>query len=232
MEFSEKEQKKEEIRSRRRKIILALIILILIHIILNIIRVSVTREQADYETEPYIFSIEYEAEEPDIIESCVEKEYEWSYEWLGWNNDREGYVSPNLRIKNLENKSGEFSVEFAFFDNSLYPYDNFHRRSYDTVEDILPWDAASMHSSVMKKHLAPGEEAIITSYTQERSPDTVYWAYANIDAPKYEICNFTIENISVTKNITTVTYRTEKTKTNVTKSATLWQLLLDFIKNR
>lgn len=231
MDSSEKENKKEEIRLRKRRIISVIIILILIHIILNIIRVNVTREELINESVPYLVSEEYTTKEPEITEVCIEKEFNWTYEWLGWNDDREEYVSPNFRITNLENKSGEFVVQFAFFDNSVYSYDAFHGKPYEAVEDRLPWDSAEMHSYLMKKNLNPGETAVLTSYTEKRNLYASYWAYANVDAPIHNVCNYTTKYMNITRNITMTRYREEEVEKEITKSATLWQLLISFIKN-
>lgn len=223
---------KEDITLRRRRILSVIIVIILIHIILNIIRVNVTREEMVNESVPYLVSEEYTTKEPEITEVCFEKEFNWTYEWLGWNNDREGYVSPNFKLTNNENESGEFIVEFAFFDNAVYPYDAYHGKPYETVEDRLPWDAAEMQSYLMKKNLNPGETAVLTSYTEKRNLYASYWAYANVDAPIHNVCNYTTEYINVTRNITIERYREEEIEKMVTKSMTLWQLFVEFIKKR
>ena len=230
MGVEEKELKKEEIKLRRRRIILIIIILIVIHILLNIIRINITIEELFNESIPYEEVETYTTKEPDIIELCFEREFDWDYEWQGWNEDRQGYVSPRFMLINLENKSGEFKIEFAFFDESIYPYEKFNGKPYETVEDELPWEAASMHSYPVTQRLGQNENTLITTYTPKKYSDSIYWAYADVDPPIHEVCNYTIEHINVTRNRTITKYRTEKTKKNITKSMTLWQILVDFIK--
>jgi hypothetical protein len=224
--------KKEEIRLRRRRIISVIIILILIHIILNLIRVNVKREEMVNKSIPYIDYEEYETKEPEITELCFEKEFDWIYQWSGWNEDKEGYVSPIFKLTNLENETGEFTVEFAFFDNAIYDYDAYHGKPYETVEERLPWEAAAMHSYLMKERVNPGQEVVFNSYTKKKNTGSSYWAYADVDVPIHKVCNYTTEYINVTRNRTVTRYRDEEVSKEVTRSITLWQLLVDFIKNR
>jgi len=111
MGVEDKELKKEEIKLRRRKIILIIIILIVIHILLNIIRVNITREELVNKSIPYEGVEAYTTKEPEIIELCFEREFDWDYEWEEWDDSQKGYASPNFRLINLENESGEFKVE-------------------------------------------------------------------------------------------------------------------------
>ena len=231
MNLSEKELKKGETKLRRRRIILIIIILIVTHILLNIIRVNITREELVNESIPYEGVKVYTAKEPEIIELCFEKEFDWDYKWEEWDDSQKGYVSPNFRLINLENESGEFKVEFAFFDESIYPYEKFSGKPYETVEDELPWEAASMHSYPVTQRLGQNENTLITTYTPKKYSDSIYWAYADVDPPIHEVCNYTIEYVNITKNRTITKYRTEKTKKNITKSMTLWQILISIIKN-
>lgn len=230
MGVEDKELKKEEIKLRRRRIVLIIIILIVIHILLNIIRVNITREELVNKSIPYLDYEEYETREPKITELCFEREFEWDYEWEEWDDSQKGYVSPNFRLINLENESGEFKVELAFFDNELYPYEMYKGKNYETVKDKLSWEAASMYSYPVIQKLGPYENTIIITYTQKKHSASIYWAYADVEPPIHEICNYTIEYINLTRNRTITKYRTEKTRKNITKSMTLWQLLIDFIR--
>jgi len=50
---------------------------------LNIIRVNITRERLVNESIPYEEVETYTTKEPEIIELCFEKKFDWDYEWIG-----------------------------------------------------------------------------------------------------------------------------------------------------
>ena len=84
-----------------------------------------------------------------------------------------------------------------------------------------------MHSYPIIRRLGPNENTLITTYTPKKYSDSTYWSYADVEPSVHEVSNYTTEYINVTRNMTIIKYRTEKTKKAITKSMTLWQLLVN-----
>ncbi|MCP3684836.1 MAG: hypothetical protein GY861_19395 [bacterium] len=224
--MKEEELKKERRRYRQRKIIAIIILIIVIHIILNLIKIPQTTEEIFLENVSYEVFEERTGIEPVSVDECEDKQYLWGYEWVGWLPEHENKISPRFRLTNIEEKIGEYTVYFAFFDESEYLYENYKGQYYDDVRERLPWSSASMYSEKVKVTLGVGEKALITIYTEKKDPNAVYWVYPDINVPVYPVCSKKLEYQNVTTNKSVTKYKIEPIKRNATERITLWDLLM------
>jgi hypothetical protein len=217
---NEKEGKKEKYK----KIIRIALILLVIYVFLQLSKVSVTREEVFEEEVPYTPS---EGEEVQVGE-CYEKDFNYRYSWEGWIPEDRGYISPEMRLENLEERSGEFKVQFAFFDDTKYPFSEYQGKDYDLVKERLAWSDASMLSETVSHTLGSMDDVLITVATKKKEENGVYWVYADITPPRYVDCNYTTVYRNNTGN--SVAYRTESVKKNATTKISLLEYILGKIK--
>jgi len=225
--MEEKEVEKKE--SKRKRIIIFIIVLILIHIFLNLIKVPIQVTENYTEEVPYQAIENYTSLEPVNAEQCYTTEFNYRYDWDGWNPEQEGYISPRFRLYNLENRTGEFTVYFAFFDQDEHRYEDYQGKDYAFVREQLPWDKAAMYSSKASYGLSHNENVLITIFTKKKDPDASYWAYADITAPTKVDCESEEIYEYITRNRSVTKYRTEDKTRKTTKYLTLWQLLMSLI---
>lgn len=218
------ENEKKGKKSKVMLIVNIIIILLIIHIILLLSKCSVTKEEYVAVDVPRV--IEETNKKP--VQDCNDKEYEWDYQWGGLSDGENNMISTSFRLFNMEDREGLFEVDFAFFDESKYQFDDYEGKLYEAVEDELPWSAADMWFNGVKKTIGPNKNILITPSVEKKNPSASYWVYANVKAPTYSHCTIRYY-IDETKN-TTVMIK-EDVRKNVTHTVSLWELLVDFIFN-
>jgi len=217
--------KKEGARIRKRSIIKIIVVVLIIHIILILTKCTIVDEEEFYENVSYEIESNYTDLDNFSTIKCEERDYLWRYQWEGWNEEVDNKISPNFRLINLENKSGKFDVEFAFFDDSVHRFADYQGIEYDNVRKQLPWNTAAMHSPMLSYNLEPYGEVLITGEVEKEKSDGVYWVYADVVVPKLDDCFEVMIYDEIERNKTVVEYRMEKRKRNVTKKVRLWDLL-------
>ena len=221
---SDNDNKKEK-KSKIMLIVKIIIILLIIHIILLLSRCTVTKEEYVTADVPRVI----EETERIPVQNCTDKEYEWNYRWESLVEDENNMVSASFRVFNLEGKEGEFEIDFAFYDETKYHFSDYEGKLYETVEDELPWSAADMWYDGIKRTLGPYKDILITPAVEKKNPDAIYWIYANVKAPTYRYC---VVESYIEETINTTVMVKEDVKKNVTKTVSLWELLVDFLFNK
>lgn len=209
--------------STKSKVVLIIIILLIIYVILNLIKIPWEIEKKTTQT-PKISNQTHK--EIDTITSydCVNISYIYDEKWLDWMPEKNNEISPAIQIINLHNEPGIFEVYFAFFDNEIYDYNDFHNIEYEKIKDKLSWNSASMFSKKTRFSIAPKEKKIVYIYTLKLNSDKVYWAYADITAPTYKSCSPIIDKQIIKK---TTNYKTNFTSIeNTIEYISLWDFLL------
>lgn len=219
-----KESSEKTVGKKRRLLLLIIkiiLIILLIHLILILTKCSTTDTVTAEEKIPIV-----ETELADeLTEVCEDEEFKWSYQWGEWNPEVDGVISTNFFLINDEPRVGTFIVNFAFFDNSLYPYEKFAGIDYDLVRDILPWDAAEMWAEDVKVKLGSYESILITPTAKKVNQNTQYWVYADVTEPTYRSCynNYKL----VEKNKTS--YETRQYIRYNNNTITLWDYVLGMV---
>lgn len=211
----------DEKKSKQSILIKAIIILLVIHLFLTLSRCTTTKEE-------YV-NKEVPINEPETIEesfeNCTEKEFDWDYKWEGWYPGEGQIITQRFRLYNYDIKRGVFKVDFAFFDDSEYPYENYEGKRYDSIKSQLPWNSASMWVNNVTQSLGPYQKILLTPSVEKKDPAKVYWAIADVTVPTYEKC--TTEYYYTKRNKTIMVNKSFKR--NVTTTKSLWQLLVNSI---
>lgn len=216
-------------KHKRRKVVVCIIFIILVIILLlTLIKVPVTKEILVAKKFYFWVANINVSEEKVVREECWERNVNWTYEWLGWSDEPEGYISPIYNLTNLENESNRFEVYFAFFDDSVYPYALYREKDYDSVKDRLPWSAASMYSQKVVYELGPFEEKEIVISTK-MPYNSNYWVYADVEVLNKTICNKKIYSNNETRIDNTTQYRIETAEETVFERVPLWKYLLSYL---
>ncbi|MBU0980436.1 MAG: hypothetical protein KJ709_06515 [Nanoarchaeota archaeon] len=201
----------------KRKLPLRIILILALVIIAAIIKVPVVTE------ETYTISIPVNitmmaVEQRDIeVKDCFTRNYSWSYRWDGWDQEKDNKVSPRFWLKNDQNMSGMFEVQFAFIDDSLYKYENYANREVTTI----PFGQAAMISDRILINVNPNEERLVTIPTTRRHSDGIYWTYADVMPPNYNLCIPRLEKRNHTVMINTTQY-VSRDATNSSVSWVYW----------
>lgn len=223
---------KENKKRLRRRVVGIIILLLTIHLILILIKIPVLRESflMQYVTYEYIENYTYFNNFTE--QKCMNEPFRWEYRWEGWNPLNSDYVSPIYRLVNLEDAAGAFSVEFAFFDESLYRYSDYEGIEYALVSDKLPWGAASMHSPVVLYNLTGKEERIISVSVKKADRTKSYWVYAHVVPPDNIEC-LDIPSDYIEARSRNYTMRSsENIRANITSRITLWDFLINKFINQ
>ena len=163
-----------------------------------------------------------------IVRNCSIVEHNWDYTWENWLPEESGMITAAFRLANFEDRSGMFRINFAFFDNSTYPYDEYDGINYDQVQDRLPWSAADMHVYNMSHNIGPRESVLFTPSVRKKNPSSVYWIYADVSVPEYRKCVTTY--VQMMKNDSETIKRPVVKK--IKKTVSLWQILVSFVTGR
>lgn len=209
-------------KNQRRRWIKAILIILIILAILFLSRCSVTVNEVQAKEVPKTrIKTVYEP-----VQNCEEREYGYSYSWEGWDIG-ENTIATNFRLSNLEKKAGTFKVDFAFFDESKYRFDDYKGLTYDLVQDKLPWDKASMRVDNVERKIDPEGNVLIVPSVTKADKNGVYWAYAYVHPPTLNDCRS--ETVAVEVN---TTYNsTEAVKTTTVKSMSLWSIIVMKIRD-
>ncbi len=212
------ESKKKEFK---KSFIRFIVIILVIHLFLVLSRCTVVEER--------MVPVEsLDTNETTVMkptQECNKTEYEWDYEWGEWYPEYDQQISVGFTLINKENRPGVFKVNFAFFDESEYKYDNYENRHYDSVRDELEWDYASMWMNGIDREIESGDSVMIIANAKKKNPASVYWVYADVKPPVYDKCvtKFTTS----LKNITTTV--TQNKSRNVTTTKSLWDILISYM---
>jgi len=198
----------------------ALISLILIHIILTSVKITVVEEENYCEQQ----HVDLEPCSSYVTEECILANYSFQHDWSGWSVDSDEYTSPYLQITNLENVKGDFYVQFAFYDDSVYPYEDYRNYIYRDLQEqeLILWEKAHMYSEKVKITLGPKESKIVQIVTKKKRPGAKYWALYKITPPLLEICRQVRHYKD--KNVTLPIPKLKKRYVPVKKS--LWNILM------
>jgi hypothetical protein len=219
-----KESKDDEKRRRRRRLVLWLGIIVIIFVILTVIKVRISWADI-YRTEVPSGIIEAYASQGPSAQDCEERNYSWTYEWLGWQPTQNSSISPIFKIINNENERGEFEVYFIFFDDHYWAYEEYGTKTYDEVKDKLPLSAVSFYSDRLKVDLGPKEEKVIIEYTEKTNPAGNYWAYAIVNPPKLQVCKETGVIYNNTSDASMTDYIPQRNAEVMTARVPLWLFL-------
>ncbi|MFH1133403.1 MAG: hypothetical protein V1735_02855 [Nanoarchaeota archaeon] len=132
---------------------------------------------------------------------CQPRDYNWTYRWDGWDPQLGDVISPRFFLRNGMDLSGEYEVQFAFFDDRVYRFEDYSTK--ETTSETLPWGASAMSSARTRVLVGPSEEVRVAIPTQKKDPTSTYWTYADVVAPKYDFCGpLTIaRNMTVQKDV-------------------------------
>ncbi|HLG23525.1 MAG TPA: hypothetical protein VI564_01185 [Candidatus Nanoarchaeia archaeon] len=222
-------QKNEVAENRKRRkqlIILCLIILIVIHIILNLIKISYTETAVVEVTEPYESETNKNLGDLKSVDRCYKSDYVWNYTWEGYSDNENQKIVPRFRLYNYELLPGNYYIEFGFFDESIHHYARYQGIDYEKVKDELPWNEASMQSENLTVYMEAGQSKLITASVSRKDPKVTYWTYALVTVPKRTICEKILVKDNSTKTKTETKYRTVEKEQDVTTRITLWQWLM------
>ena len=92
--------KKEDARVRKRRIVKIVVAVLIIHIILILTRCTIVEEEEYYENVSYETRENYTELDNFSTIKCEEREYNWRYEWQGWNTEVDNRISPNFILIN------------------------------------------------------------------------------------------------------------------------------------
>jgi len=205
-------------KRRAKKLFTFLIFLLIIHIILVLSTCTTIKQEEVKKSVPYITGVEEET----TFKNCGLKDYEWSYAW-GELIIGEKTVSTTFRIINLEDRGGNFAIDFAFFDEQKYHFDDYRGINYDLVRNRLLWNSASMHTPTFKIYLSSKESKDLLPVADKKDQNASYWIYADVKTDKIEKCEeikrMAVINKTEEKNITELASITEKKN--------LWRILLE-----
>jgi len=178
--------------------------------------------QEPYRTNTTIeYNETYLSQEPERIENCENQSYIYTWAWRGWNDyGGENLISPILEITNHEIRSGVFTVQFSFYNETERPELIF---GYE-----LGFDEADYYSDVVSATILPDDYVRIDIPTIRPDSQRKYWARADIQAPSYERCYSYLE----TSNRTMArSYNTTEEVTRYRESS-IRISLIDYLINR
>lgn len=204
-------------RINYKAITVALFTIIVVFFLLNIIRVPIAEEQISTELKPYVVLDYYTAQEKIANGTCVSRNFSYSYSWEGWDSGNDDFTTPYLEIINYENQTGTYLIQFAFYDESKYPY-NLYKNSI-TLED------ATMYSEERNITLKPRGRNIISIPTLKPDRDASYWAIGDIKAPVLFDCGNNVQYKTVVKNRTITKNKTFEKSELVTKKLSIWDYI-------
>ncbi len=222
MDYEEKRLKDRKKRKRMMSLILALLF---IHLILNVISFPLIHENQI--TGNVILNNSINLQERLTQRQCFRKYHEWTFDWEGYNEVDASAISPKFRLYNEESRKGTYYVEFGFFDQSLYDFNQYRNKPYSSVMKELPWSAASMRSDNITVHMGPKENRLITSYTEKIDGSKQYWVYALVTEPSYVKCENQVISNSSTHYSNNTNQNIDILSTNETEYISAWDLLLD-----
>ncbi len=178
------------------------LILLFVYLIMNTIEIKTTENQTivkPYETTEIVTY-------PKTIkqEICINRSYRYQREWIDIIVTK-SYTEPSLKITNLESVWGVFSVNFSYFDDSKYPYENYKDRLYEDFKDELSRDDADMSSETLVQAIGPGESHIFATRTTNKNI-TEYWALGNVFEPEITECMMKDITYNVTENRTVIKF--------------------------
>ena len=176
---------KEEHQTKKKglKIFLGVVIsLLVVYLLLVIIQV------------PYTTTEKYSEKEPQNAQSCENRNYNYRWEWGDWKEDG-NFISPTLKLTNLENKAGIWKVRFAFYDSNYFSSEDDNKGI-----KIASIDEANMYSKTVEVNIAPYETRETYIMTEKKNPSVLYWAKYDIIYPQYSDCKENIQYIDVEKS--------------------------------
>ena len=182
------EEKPEKKRRMKRNIIFFIIILLAVHIILLLIRIPiVTKETVEVSVMNSSSDIE-EIPRAATKQQCEKTAYLWNYTWEGYDESKEGYVSPRYKLYNYEDRSGTFYVQFIFFDQSEHSFSDYQDMDYEKAKNTLPWSEVRMKSENLSVFLNKRDSRLIVATVKKADAKKAYWTYGIVTAPKISKC--------------------------------------------
>jgi len=105
------------------------------------------------------------------------------------------YLQPNVRLINLEEQWGFYQINFSYFDDAKYPFDEYGKdKIFESITSgKLDFSNAEFFSQNFYYYLGPGESKLIENNTVKPIPTMTYWLVYYVKAPTYEYC--TLETI-------------------------------------
>lgn len=212
--------KPKKLKAKKQKKPFPWFLLLLLLIPFSFLQVDIQKEQSYTVRVPYQQQAASQGPQPTLETLCDTREFNYDYSWGEWQQ-LDSYISPTYYLSNNEPESGIYTVQFAYFDADLYPYDNFEGKAYETIASRLPWQAAAMIAEKKTYNLRARQTIEITQFVIPQSEQTNYWVYANVQAPSVTNCQqvrtFKDNNQTVTK------YREEQRVKIVNKSVEIWR---------
>jgi len=225
---SKVKETKENRHKIKRFLLLIAIILLIVHIILNLIEVTIEVNQPELittETKVPIF------DSSGSKRTCSYIPFQWNYAWDLFDSSRPQEITANFRLYNVELEDGTFYVQFGFFDESKYKFADFEDKDYEDVTDILPWSVASMHSPNQSIYLKAEDNRLYSFTVQKKDIGKTYWVYALVTPPMRRSC---LEFSVIGSNETKYELKKETRLINVKReqSVTLWELFVRWVKEK
>ena len=205
---------KQEKRPKTGLLLEIIIVILLLHLFLVFTKCTTIKQKETVE------EISKKVNITESVERCYQQEFLWDYGWGEWSAPNSEVATVKFTITNLEDREGTFIVNFAFFDESLYPFDDYRGIRYEDVREDLRWDMASMHLDNITKTLKPKEAVPLHASVKKEDPGKSYWVYADVIAPNYTRCEVDVNTTALNANKTIKRPMTE----NVTETKTLLQI--------
>ncbi len=216
-------------RKRRKNLFFIIVLLILfftLYFIFEDFGIYIEKERSILVKEPFNITKEVSFEKEEKIPACENRTFRYSTN--GGNVEPYGNsVRPNLILNNLEDRWGEYYVNFSFIDESKYPYDIYGGGNLikNIEEGKISWEDGDFFSVTYKIMMPPKEGVLIDDLTQKKDKNKNYWAMAEIVEPWYEYCYDKIISYNLTENRTFIEYRQAEKKVRVKEYTKAFDIL-------
>lgn len=204
------EELDQEIKNKKRKpfwpiLLLLFLFLVSIFPVFEEISFNVNVQRNRIEQVPYTITRNVTSKYP--IESEICENISFAYSTSAGNVNSIGKdVKPNLIVINMEEKWGEFTVNFSYIDEEKFPFEIYGGEhlieKYEKGE--ISEEDADFYSEDFVWNFGPAERVLFNDPTPKKDKTKSYWGIANIYPPEYEQCRTIINyiNKTVEKNFT------------------------------